>query len=77
VLGWIRFIIRYRKSVIAATAVVTVLFLLQLKSLRVIIDPDLTLPQSHPYIQTNNQVEAVFGNKFTVIVAVTALHGFE
>lgn len=73
--AYIQKIITYRKWVLTLTAIVTVVLLAQLKSLQVIIDPDTTLPQSHPYIATGNLIEKVFGNKFTVVIAMTAKNG--
>jgi predicted RND superfamily exporter protein len=68
-------IINYRKTVLFFTFLVTVFFLSQLKSLKVIIDPDSTLPQTHPYIATGNLIEKVFGNKFTVVIGVSPKTG--
>ena len=68
-------VIKYRKFVLAMTVLVTCVLLAQLRSLKVIIDPDSTLPQTHPYIATGNQVEKLFGNKLTVVVGITAKEG--
>ncbi|MBY0385950.1 MMPL family transporter, partial [bacterium] len=68
-------IINYRKTVLFLTILVTFFFLSQLKSLKVIIDPDSTLPQTHPYIATGNMIEKTFGNKFTVVIGVTPKQG--
>lgn len=73
--AWIQWVIRYRKAVIAATGVITVVLAAQLSSLQVIIDPDSALPQTHPYIATGNLVEKVFGNRFTVVIAITPKEG--
>lgn len=73
--NYISKIIQYRKWVLLGTALVTLALLAQLRSLRIIIDPDSTLPQSHPYIMTGNFIEKVFGNKFTVVIGVTAKNG--
>ncbi len=72
---WIQWVIRYRKAVIAATGVITVVLAAQLSSLQVIIDPDSALPQTHPYIATGNFVEKIFGNRFTVVIAVSPKEG--
>ena len=72
---FIAFIIRFRKLVIAATVLATIGFLTQLRSLQVIIDPDSVLPQTHPYIATGNIIEKIFGNKFTVVVALSPKQG--
>lgn len=72
---WIESVVKYRRAVLIATLLVTGFFISQLGGLSVIIDPDSTLPQSHPYIATGNEVEAIFGNKFTAVVGITAKQG--
>lgn len=73
--SYIAKIIQNRKWVILFTALVTVALMTQLRSLSIIIDPDNTLPQTHPYIVTNNKIEALFGNKFTVVIGITPKTG--
>ena len=68
---YIKKIIQYRKLVAILTLLVTAGLVSQLRSLAVIIDPDSTLPQTHPFIATGNIIEKVFGNKFTVIIGLT------
>lgn len=72
---WIQWMITKRRWVVAGTLLVTALFMSQLKNLSIIIDPDDALPQSHPYLKVNNEVERIFGNKFTVVIGVTANQG--
>jgi uncharacterized protein len=69
---WIKAMVKYRRWVLAASIVATLGLVSQLKSLSIIIDPDNTLPQTHPYIVVGNEIEKVFGNKFTVVVGITA-----
>jgi predicted RND superfamily exporter protein len=73
--AYISQIIKHRKAVVFLTFLFTVVMLAQLRSLTVIIDPDSTLPQTHPYIATGNVIEKLFGNKFTVIVALSPKSG--
>lgn len=68
-------IIHHRKLVVFLTLLTTLGLLAQLRSLTVIIDPDNTLPQTHPYIATGTIIEKVFGNKFTVVVGITPKTG--
>lgn len=68
---YIEWILRYRFVVIALTLLVTVMAVIQAKNLRIIIDPNSMLPQSHPYVTTSNQVEKIFGSKFVVVIGVT------
>lgn len=67
---WIRTMITHRISVLALTSLVTLAALFSLRSLKVIIDPDEALPQTHPYVVANNEVEKVFGNKLTSVIGV-------
>jgi uncharacterized protein len=71
-LSWIT---KNRKIVVIFTAITTLALVAQLRSLQVIIDPDSTLPQTHPYIATGNLIEKVFGNKFTILVGITPRQG--
>lgn len=72
---FIQKIIEYRKSVILMTIVMTLFLLFQLRSLRVIIDTDSILPQTHPYIVTGNTIEKIFGNKFIILIGIEAKNG--
>lgn len=73
--AYISWIIRYRKFVLFLTFLVTFGLLSQLRSLKIILDPDSTLPQTHPYIATGNFIEKNFGNKFTVVIGLTNKKG--
>ena len=73
--SWIAFMIEKRKWVVAVAALITLGLMAQLRSLSVIIDPDDALPQTHRYILVGNEVEKTFGNKFTVVIGVTAQTG--
>ncbi len=73
--AWSQWVIRHRVFVLISAVVFTAALSTQLRGLSVIIDPDSVLPQSHPYIITNNLIEKVFGNKFTVIIGITAVNG--
>jgi uncharacterized protein len=73
--SFIALVIRYRRWVIVGTVLVTLGLIAQLRSLQVIIDPDSTLPQTHPYIAVGNLIEGVFGNKFTVVIGITPESG--
>ncbi|MBX9703167.1 MAG: MMPL family transporter, partial [Silvanigrellaceae bacterium] len=69
---YLKWLLKYRVVVLILTALITLGLLAQLKSLKVIIDPDAALPQSHPFIITGNVVESLFGNKFTVVIGISA-----
>ena len=72
---YIEWIIRYRFVVIALTLIITIAAVIQAKNLKIIIDPNTMLPQSHPYVTTSNQVEKIFGSKYVVVVGITPKEG--
>jgi len=72
---YIEWIIRYRLIVIALTLVITIAAVIQAKNLKIIIDPNTMLPQSHPYVTASNQVEKIFGSKYVVMVGITPKEG--
>ena len=73
--GYIGWVLRYRWLVIALTVVITGLAISQARNLRVIIDPNTMLPQSHPYVSTTLKVEKIFGSKYIVVIGVTPKSG--
>jgi len=72
---WINLVIRYRYWVIGAVLAVTVGLMSQIGHLQIIVSSDNMLPQSNHYIKTGNEIEAIFGHKFTIAIAVTATQG--
>lgn len=73
--SWIQLMIKHRVAVIVATALITVLLLTQVTRLKIIIDPDNILPAEHHFVKTNELVEKTFGNKFTVVIALSPKTG--
>ncbi len=69
------FIVRRRVAVLALSVAVTLALGLQLRNLNVIVDADELLPKAHPFVQVTERVEALFGNRFTVVVGITAKQG--
>lgn len=74
-LGFGEFVVKWRRVVLAATLLVTVLLGLQLGHLKVIVDADELLPKDHPFVQVTEQVEALFGNRYTVVIGITPRTG--
>ena len=63
-----RWVTAHRSAVILSVTVVTIFLGSRLGSLAVDSNPDLWAPQKHPYIETTNLLEEVFGGRnFTVI----------
>ena len=72
---YIELVIRHRVAVVMFTLLVTALAVFQAKHLRIVIDPNTMLPQSHPYISTGVDVAKVFGSKYIVVVGLTPARG--
>jgi predicted RND superfamily exporter protein/outer membrane lipoprotein-sorting protein len=72
---YIEWVLRHRIAVITAIFLITALAISQARHLRIIIDPNTMLPQSHPYVITNLKVEKIFGSKNVVVVGITPRQG--
>lgn len=72
---YIEWILRHRIAVIAVVLIITAVALSQARHLRIIIDPNTMLPQSHPYVMTNTKVEQIFGSKYVVVIGITPKQG--
>ncbi len=68
-------IIRYRMAVVVIVVLITGLALFQAQKVKLIIDMNATLPQSHPYIATTNDVDTIFGSKYVVVVGISPKSG--
>ena len=68
-------IVQYRTSVLILSLLITVLLGLQLRNLNVIVDADELLPRDHPFVQVTERVQAVFGNRYTVVIGITPSTG--
>lgn len=73
--SYAEWILRRRFMVIAMTLLVTVAAISQARNLKVIIDPNTMLPQSHPYVIATNTVERIFGSKYVIVVGITPKEG--
>lgn len=72
---YIEWILRYRFAVIALTIIVSIVAVIQAKNLKIIIDPNTMLPQSHPYVSSSVKVEKIFGSKNVVVIGITPKEG--
>lgn len=73
--NYIQWILRHRIAVIAVVLIITAIAISQARHLRIIIDPNTMLPQSHPYVTTNTKVEQIFGSKYVVVIGITPKQG--
>src|SRR5690349_8044688 len=71
----IKSVIDYRRIVLALVALITLLLAAGASKLSIVIDPDETLPQDHPYLVATNLADKLFGNKFAVVIGVTPQTG--
>jgi predicted RND superfamily exporter protein len=71
----IALVVEYRKVVLAIVALITVVLGAGATKLSIVIDPDATLPQDHPYLVATNLADKLFGNKYAVIIGVTPPEG--
>ena len=72
---WINLMIRYRYWVMGAVLAVTAALMSQIGHLQIVVSSDNMLPQSNHYIKTGNEIEAIFGHKYSIAIAVTATQG--
>ncbi|WP_242675136.1 outer membrane lipoprotein-sorting protein [Phytopseudomonas dryadis] len=69
------FILRHRLAVIVVTLLLTAVLGTFGAGLKIVIDPATLAPQDHPLIKSTNQVEAVFGSKYLMIIGITPEQG--
>ncbi len=68
--AYFRGVIRHRFAVLGVVLLVTLALGAAATRLHVEVDPDRLLPQDHPFIQTLNEVHALFGDKNLVVVGL-------
>jgi predicted RND superfamily exporter protein len=72
---YIELMLRFRWLVIVMTIAITVILASRIGQLRVEIDPNRFLPQSHPYVVASDRVEHIFGSRYVLVVGITPLRG--
>ncbi len=72
---YFEFITDHAYAVMGVIAAVTLFFLFRLPTLKTEIDPKRILPQDHPYIQTNDKIEALFGGGRVIVIGVVSKNG--
>ena len=68
-------IIKYRKLVLWVTLLFTLALASQIRNLQIVIDPAAMLPKEHPNVLGTQIAERLFGNKYVVVVGVSAADG--
>ncbi|WP_444996473.1 outer membrane lipoprotein-sorting protein [Aliikangiella sp. IMCC44359] len=72
---YIKWIVKNSWLVLAITASITVLLIIQAKNLQLVIDTDRMLPQAHPYVEGSNLSEELFGSRFVVVIGIEPKSG--
>jgi predicted RND superfamily exporter protein len=73
--GLAAWVVRNRIIVVIAVALMTGFLAMNAKNLKLIIDPNSLMPQSHPYVSTTNLVERVFGSKYVIVIGLRPKSG--
>jgi len=68
-------ILRFRVLVIVSVLLMTVFLALQIKNLKIVINPTTMLPQHHPNVIGTNTAEDLFGSKHVVVIGISAANG--
>ncbi|NGZ07398.1 MAG: hypothetical protein G8237_13695 [Magnetococcales bacterium] len=67
--------IRHNKIIIVLFWLITAVLCSRLGNLVIVIDPDESLPKDHPFVMATKQIEKVFGNQFSAVIAITPREG--
>ncbi|HEY5798970.1 MAG TPA: MMPL family transporter, partial [Burkholderiaceae bacterium] len=68
-------VVRRRLWVLLAVLAATVFFALQIKNLKIVINPNTMLPAHHVNVIGTNTAEALFGSKHVIVIGVSATDG--
>src|SRR5712692_11892560 len=72
---YINWILYHWLVVIGLTLLFTGFLALQMKGLKIIIDPNAMLPQLHPYVATTKKIEEIFGSKYVIVIGIMPKYG--
>src|SRR5438552_4318107 len=68
-------VLRVRLLVIGLALLVSGILGFQIRNLRVVVDPNATLPQKHPYVSATRDAERLFRLKHQVLIGITSRAG--
>src|SRR5713226_2482083 len=68
-------VLRFRLLVIGLALLVSGVLGFQIRNLRVVVDPNATLPQKHPYVSATRDAERLFRLKHQVLIGITSRAG--
>lgn len=66
---------RHRFAVIASILLLTVFLASRIGALKIDTNPDIWAPQAHPYVQTTNTLEKVFGGRNVTLIGIVPKNG--
>src|SRR3972149_11624826 len=69
-------IVRFPVTTILLAVFITVFFAFQISGLHMVLDPKALLPQDHPYVKLNNEIEKQFGGSRVVLIGVASKDGY-
>src|SRR6185369_8812546 len=70
-----RWIIAHRALVVGLVLAVTGFLASRLGTLQIDSNPDLWAPQHHPYVETTNLLDEIFGGRNLTVIGVVPKHG--
>ena len=70
-----RWMIAHRAVVVSVVVVVTGLLASRLGTLQIDSNPDLWAPQHHPYVETTNLLDEIFGGRNLTVIGIVPKHG--
>src|SRR3990170_432800 len=68
-------IVRFPVTTILLAVLGTVFFAFQISGLHMVLDPKALLPQDHPYVKLNNEIEKQFGGSRVVLIGLASKDG--
>ncbi len=68
-------IVRFPVTTILLAVLATVFFAFQISGLNMVLDPKALLPQDHPYVKLNNEIEKQFGGSRVVLIGLASKDG--
>jgi len=68
-------IVRFPVTTILLAVFITVFFAFQISGLHMVLDPKALLPQDHPYVRLNNEIEKQFGGSRVVLIGLASKDG--
>src|SRR5438876_6889063 len=72
---WAEIVVRYPRMLVAAVLALTLAAGLSARHLRLSVEERDQLPQSHPYVQLYNRVNAIFGGGAATVIGLVARNG--